>query len=309
MKTYLITLFLLIPFCVVGQRNNASQSDSIHIQKSCCEKDMPSLKKRKSIYKSMCDLASNEIRTALSDFATFDEGWVAKNYPIAFYLITANLHATMNKRPEANIQLQRAQDRYELYLQDHTKLAALEKVLVRKKLVCIEEALKNTRLFLVDQGVLDSIPDGSTPSDPPSGPPPADSDPEPPSSDPFILPPDYEPGTRIYLVDTIYFKIDQFETKTLNRSSGQKLEELAAILRPCTNCEVIIIGFTDDSGKASYNKELSQKRSESVLLYFKRKGVNISKFETKSFGELGEGSDNKRKVEIHVYKTVDPNRP
>ncbi|MBT8132369.1 MAG: OmpA family protein, partial [Gammaproteobacteria bacterium] len=67
-------------------------------------------------------------------------------------------------------------------------------------------------------------------------------------------------------------------------------------------------GYTDTTGEASYNLDLSQRRAESVRRYLISKGANGDKISAKGYGEANPIFDNStrpgrqknRRVELRI---------
>ena len=74
--------------------------------------------------------------------------------------------------------------------------------------------------------------------------------------------------------------------------------------------EVQIEGHTDSTGKADYNRKLSQERAESVMKYIESKGIAASRLTAKGFGpdrpiasnDDAAGQEMNRRVEFNIVK-------
>ena len=104
----------------------------------------------------------------------------------------------------------------------------------------------------------------------------------------------------------IYFKRDSNE---LTLTSKQILDKIIALVNK--NSEEIerlrILGHTDASGSAAYNKQLSQKRAESVKNYLHAHHIKVKKLEAVGYGEEKPLTKNpydkrNRRVEIEIVK-------
>jgi len=90
-----------------------------------------------------------------------------------------------------------------------------------------------------------------------------------------------------------------------------KLDELAAALRakPEAN-DVIAKGYTDDTGRAVFNKALSERRAEAVKDYLSSQGVPRDRIKTTGLGDASPASTNKtvegRAVNRRVEVVVQP---
>ncbi|MBN1206628.1 MAG: OmpA family protein [Myxococcaceae bacterium] len=88
---------------------------------------------------------------------------------------------------------------------------------------------------------------------------------------------------RIAIKDTVHF---DFDKATIQPRSFALLDQVARVLREHPEIlSVSIEGHTDDQGPAEYNRNLSQRRSESVREYLSRKGVAPERMEARGFGE------------------------
>lgn len=97
----------------------------------------------------------------------------------------------------------------------------------------------------------------------------------------------------------INFGLNQY---VINPSDKTKLKYIAKYFNnQCKGCYIVLHGFTDDSGDPRSNQILSENRVRAVKLFLINNKVNSSRIETDSFGELGEGKDNSRKVDLQIY--------
>ena len=78
-----------------------------------------------------------------------------------------------------------------------------------------------------------------------------------------------------------------FNQDSIQEKSFSLLEKILLTLKSCHATRFDIIGYTDNQGDASYNKDLSQRRAKSVRTYFIKKG-----FSSKSIQALGRGIEN-----------------
>ncbi len=83
-------------------------------------------------------------------------------------------------------------------------------------------------------------------------------------------------------INNIFFDFDKFELKP---ESKRELDRLARILIENNEMGVEIMGHTDDWGTDSYNQQLSQKRSNSVLRYLILAGYDTRKITAVGYGE------------------------
>ena len=83
-------------------------------------------------------------------------------------------------------------------------------------------------------------------------------------------------------IPTIYFDFD----KSMLRSADKlELERTAVMLNRMPNLMLFIGGHTDQRGSNYYNEKLSEKRSEVVMEYLKKRGVEENRMDYEWFGE------------------------
>ncbi len=108
-----------------------------------------------------------------------------------------------------------------------------------------------------------------------------------------------------YEID-VYFRVNKFE---IDKSEIAKLDDVVNFqLNHCSDCIVSLDGFADSSGDAEYNQKLSENRVRKVQLYFTEAGIDPTLIENHPFGELGEGKNNARNVNIKLMKRIVLNR-
>ena len=95
---------------------------------------------------------------------------------------------------------------------------------------------------------------------------------------------------QIKLSDKIYFKFDKWD---IDPVSYKVLDEVFDTLQAAPTIKVWVDGHTDSKGSDKYNKNLSQKRVESVAKYLRDKGVQGDRLEPRGFGESAPIADNK----------------
>ena len=102
----------------------------------------------------------------------------------------------------------------------------------------------------------------------------------------------------------IYFQFDSFE---VGPSEVAKIQEIAAYARG-QGKELILAGFTDNTGTEEYNRGLGDRRALAVRSALVNRGVNITKVQTVSFGEempadpSNPSSGRNRRVEFGVIR-------
>jgi OOP family OmpA-OmpF porin len=86
------------------------------------------------------------------------------------------------------------------------------------------------------------------------------------------------------------------------------LDEGVDILKANPGVKVVIAGYTDSIGTPEYNQKLSERRAQSVLDYFAKKGIDKNRMKAVGYGEKNPVADNKtkdgralnRRVELQV---------
>lgn len=84
------------------------------------------------------------------------------------------------------------------------------------------------------------------------------------------------------VLNNVFF---DFDKSTLQTESFVELDNLVDLLKKNPTVKIEISGHTDDKGDAVYNKNLSQKRAESVLNYLTQKGIAATRLIAKGYGE------------------------
>ncbi len=101
-----------------------------------------------------------------------------------------------------------------------------------------------------------------------------------------------------------------FNTDSANISAGfySTLNSVAKVLNKYSNSTVMVLGYTDSTGSASYNQTLSQQRAAAVAAYLQGQGVKSTRFEIMGMGpsnpiasnETAAGRAQNRRVEIKI---------
>ena len=103
----------------------------------------------------------------------------------------------------------------------------------------------------------------------------------------------------------IFFATDKYD---INEQSKNSLDKLVKIFEDYPNTNILLEGHTDNTGRAEYNMELSEKRAKSVYNYLTQQGVESNRFTTKWYGEdqpkhdnsTADGRSKNRRVEIGI---------
>ena len=109
--------------------------------------------------------------------------------------------------------------------------------------------------------------------------------------EPIILDIDLErvrEGTTVIL-ENIFFDVDSYELKEKSLTELQKIERF---LRENPDVSVEIGGHTDNSGSASYNLLLSERRATSVYKYLTNHGVDSNRLAIQGYGSIHPVGDN-----------------
>ncbi|HSP58368.1 MAG TPA: OmpA family protein [Halomonas sp.] len=135
----------------------------------------------------------------------------------------------------------------------------------------------------------------------------ADRTPEPqPEPEPMPEPepepePEFEP---VVLSSDVTFAFDSDE---LRSGAESELNQVARTLRDNPEARVVVEGHTDSVGTAEYNRDLSQRRAESVSMYLQSQGIAGNRLRTVGYGEdrpvasndTDSGRAQNRRVEIN----------
>ena len=113
-------------------------------------------------------------------------------------------------------------------------------------------------------------------------------------------------GIKITFDSGILFVTNSSE---LQPAAKANIESLARILNKYPDTNILIEGDTDNEGTEEYNKELSERRAQSVADYQKGQGVAGSRISTVGLGELNPVASNEtatgrqqnRRVEVAIF--------
>jgi OmpA-OmpF porin, OOP family len=98
------------------------------------------------------------------------------------------------------------------------------------------------------------------------------------------------------------------DSATLTSKATATLDQFIAAAQGVTLRQVTVAGYTDSTGSASHNTQLSQRRAESVLRYLKEGGLRSQNFSAQGYGASNPVAPNStvagraknRRVEIRV---------
>jgi len=113
-------------------------------------------------------------------------------------------------------------------------------------------------------------------------------------------------GIKITFDTGILFATNSSELQPAAKSN---LESLSKILNKYPDTNILIEGDTDNEGTQEYNKQLSERRAQSVADYQKGQGVAGSRISTVGLGELNPvasnltaaGRQQNRRVEVAIF--------
>ncbi len=113
-------------------------------------------------------------------------------------------------------------------------------------------------------------------------------------------------GTTAVL-ENIFFDVDKYD---LQEKSLTELQKITRFLRDNPSVKVDISGHTDNSGSASHNLQLSEKRAESVYNYLVGQGIDPRRLTIHGFGssrpvadnETESGRQKNRRIEFRVIR-------
>jgi OOP family OmpA-OmpF porin len=109
----------------------------------------------------------------------------------------------------------------------------------------------------------------------------------------------------VAVLNNIFFDVDKYELK---EKSSPELQKILRFLKENPRVRVEIGGHTDNSGSASHNRELSEKRARSVYGFLVQHGVDKARLEPKGYGpdrpispnDTEEGRQQNRRIEFRI---------
>lgn len=110
---------------------------------------------------------------------------------------------------------------------------------------------------------------------------------------------------KLTMPDNITFAIN---SATLNPNVQTALADVANVLNQYPETSITVVGHTDNTGSASLNQNLSQRRAEAVSSYLQARGVTASRIRTMGMGpnqpiagnDTEAGRAKNRRVEILI---------
>ena len=96
----------------------------------------------------------------------------------------------------------------------------------------------------------------------------------------------------------------------LNTEAQKEVDNLAAILKAYPGVKVEIAGYTDNTGDAASNKQLSHKRAGAVMGRLIAQGIDASRVKAMGYGQENPVADNSteegraqnRRIEVQLVK-------
>lgn len=98
------------------------------------------------------------------------------------------------------------------------------------------------------------------------------------------------------------------DSATLTPKATDTLDEFVSAAQGVTLRQVAVAGYTDSTGPAAHNRQMSQRRAESVMQYLKSNGLRSQSYTAQGFGASNPVASNStvagraknRRVEIRV---------
>ena len=105
--------------------------------------------------------------------------------------------------------------------------------------------------------------------------------------------------------DKILFDVNKAE---LTPGSKESLLKIADILKKYSKTNITVAGYTDSTGSADYNRNLSEKRADAVRFFLSDNGIPPNRITARGFGkdnpiasnDTVEGRAQNRRVELHI---------
>ena len=104
-----------------------------------------------------------------------------------------------------------------------------------------------------------------------------------------------------------------FDRAEINYAFEPSLNKLAEVLLKYDRTVVHVVGFTDSTGSADYNQQLSERRAQSVVRYLNSRGVPMERLRSEGRGESEPRATNdteagrqlNRRVELYVKPIIE----
>lgn len=113
-------------------------------------------------------------------------------------------------------------------------------------------------------------------------------------------------GIKITFDSGILFAVSSYK---LEDQAKTNIQRLAKILNKYPDTNILVVGYTDSTGKEDFNMKLSDQRAKAVVDYTVSQGVDAARFTYKGLGpqepvasnDTVEGRQQNRRVEIAVF--------
>ena len=120
---------------------------------------------------------------------------------------------------------------------------------------------------------------------------------------------DQDPSTIV--LDGVSFA---YNSDQLTDNSYSVLDNVAKSLKKNPDIHLEIAGYTDDRGEPLYNRILSRRRAEAVMIYLVEQGISAKRLTAVGYGsdnpiadnDTAEGRQQNRRVELHIKDTGGP---
>ena len=111
----------------------------------------------------------------------------------------------------------------------------------------------------------------------------------------------------VAVLNNIFFDVDKYDLKD---KSVTELEKIIRFLSVNPVVRVEIAGHTDNSGSADYNRQLSERRANSVFTFLIQHGIDKKRMVPKGYGpdrpiasnDTEEGRSQNRRIEVRIIK-------
>ena len=91
----------------------------------------------------------------------------------------------------------------------------------------------------------------------------------------------------------------------LPNASYSTLDDIVALLREIPVAKLEVQGHTDSTGNEDKNVDLSQRRANTVVDYFVRKGIEVNRLRAIGYGSARPIADNKTKIGRNANRRVE----
>jgi outer membrane protein OmpA-like peptidoglycan-associated protein len=111
----------------------------------------------------------------------------------------------------------------------------------------------------------------------------------------------------VAILNNIFFDVDKYDLKDKSKTELDKIIRFL-LVNPAVRVE--IGGHTDNSGSADHNRQLSERRANSVFIFLSEHGIEKKRLVTKGYGsdrpiasnDTDEGRSQNRRIEVRIIK-------